>query len=309
MSIQTKKIKIIKKILIVTISVFTLFLTSCSSNKVDKNNSVALVDGKAIKKEKFEKDLSFYQKFYIKKYGESYLDDKNSSGESNFKKLERDLLDSLIKDQILLNDLNKHDIKVSKNDSQNLLKDLSDKIGDEYSLLVNIEAFGSDQNEINEILYNDSIRKKHWEFFVNNNKVKDKDVREFYQNNPKLQKMYKYDLLIFDDKLEAQKIKNKIQNSNDFRNFMNSDLRNYNISRSDFVYENDKFLKLSNVKDKNQVSNVFEEGDFSYILMVNSLNTKENDLLIRAKEIYLKNEYDKYIKNLIKNSNINLFIG
>ncbi|MSS76938.1 SurA N-terminal domain-containing protein [Anaerococcus sp. AGMB00486] len=305
MIVQTKKTK---KILIVIISLISFLITSCSTNNIDKNNCVAIVDNKPIFKEKFEKELSFYQKFYIKKYGESYLDDKNKNGDSNFKKLESELLDSLIKDQIFLNDLDRNNIKVSKNDSQNLLKELSDKIGDEASLLANVEAFGSDQSEINEILFNDSIRKKHWEFFVNNNKIKDKDVREFYKNNKKLQKMYKYDVLIFDDKLEAQKVKEQINNSNDFRKFLESDIRNYEIFRSDFVYNDDKLLSLANIYEKDKVSKIFENEDSYFILMVNSLNTKENDLLVRAKEIYLKNEYDKYIKNLIKNSNINLFI-
>lgn len=305
MTNQTKKIK---KILIAIISIYTLLFTSCSSNKISEENSVAVVDGKAISKEKFEKELSFYQKFYIKKYGESYLDDENKKEKSNFKSLEDNLLDSLIKDQLFLNDLNKNNIKVSKNDSINLLNDLTNKIGDETSLIVNVEAFGSDQSEISEILFNDSIRKKHWDFFLNNNKVKDKDIREFYQKNENLQKMYKYDLLIFDDKLEAQKIKAKIKNSSDFRNFLDSDIRNYDIYRSDFVYSDDNYLKLSNMREKDQVSKVFKDQDLYYILMINSLNTKENDLFVRAKEIYLKNEYEKYIKNLIKNSNINLFI-
>lgn len=305
MIVQTKKTK---KILIAIISLLSFLITSCSTNNIDKNNCVAIVDDKPILKEKFEKELSFYQKFYIKKYGESYLDDKNKNGDSNFKKLESELLDSLIKDQIFLNELDRNNIKVSKNDSQNLLKELSDKIGDEASLLANIEAFGSDQSEINEILFNDSIRKKHWEFFVNNNKIKDNDVREFYKNNKKLQKMYKYDVLIFDDKLEAQKVKEQINNSNDFRKFLESDIRNYEIFRSDFVYNDDKLLSLANIYEKDKVSKIFENEDSYFILMVNSLNTKENDLLVRAKEIYLKNEYDKYIKNLIKNSNINLFI-
>ena len=42
--------------------------------------------------------------------------------------------------------------------------------------------------------------------------------------------------------------------------------------------------------------------------MINSENKSEKNLLIDAKEIYLENEYNKYLEKLIKNSNIKLFI-
>lgn len=305
MTIQLEKKQ---KILIAIISLLCLIFSSCSK-KLDKNSYLALVDNKPIYKDNFEKELSFYQKFYIKKQGELYLNSKDKNGNSNNKKLETELIDSMIKDQVFLNDLNSKNIEISKNDSQDLFANLSNIIGNDTSLLANIEAFGSDQNEFNEILFRDSIRKKHWDYFVNNNKIDDKEIRAFYNKNPNLTHMYKYDLLIFDDKLEAEKIRGKIKNSTDFRKFLESDIRNYDISRSDFVYSNDRILKLSKVSKKDQISDVFKDKGLNYILMINSLNTNENDLLVRAKQIYLQNEYDKYVKNLIKNSNIKLFVS
>ena len=44
------------------------------------------------------------------------------------------------------------------------------------------------------------------------------------------------------------------------------------------------------------------------ILMVNSINNNKKSLLLDAKELYLRKEYNNYLKNLIKNSNIKLFI-
>lgn len=303
MKLQIKK----NQINLIAISVFLFILAACSG-KIDPNKSLATVNNKPILKDTFEKELSFYQKFYIKKYGEDYFDEKNKNGDSNLKRLESELLDSLIKDQILLDDLNKNKVTISKNDSQSLIDELIDKIGDEASLKANIDAFGSDENEFNEIIFRDAIRKKHRDYFLSKAKVGDSEVIKFFEDNTIYQVMYKYDVLIFDDKFEASKIKTEIKDEKDFRKFLEADIRNYGIIRSDFVYADDDILKEANVLEKNQISDIFKYKDSYVILMVNSLNKKKNDLLVSAKQIYLKNEYDKYIKNLIKNSNIKLFI-
>ncbi|MDU2376043.1 MAG: hypothetical protein E7D56_07750, partial [Anaerococcus vaginalis] len=85
-------------------------------------------------------------------------------------------------------------------------------------------------------------------------------------------------------------------------------VRNYDIYRSEFVYNDDNLLKESSLTKANEISNVFKYKDSYIILMVNSINNNKKSLLLDAKELYLRNEYNNYLKNLIKNSNIKLFI-
>lgn len=292
----------IKKIALIAISIFSLILTGCSK-KIDKSKYVATVNDRLISKEVFEKELSFYQKFYLKKNGSDFLNEKNKEND-----LEKSLLDSLIKDQIMLIDLNENEVEISKNDSLTLIKSLSDKIGDEKSLLANLESFGSDGSEFSEIAFNDSIRKKHWEYFLKNYKVKDEEVIEFLNSNDKLQKQYKYDLLIFDDEIEANKVRNNIKNYSDFKKYLESPVRNYKVFKSDFTYINDEILKKSKINEKSEVSKIIKQDNKYYILAINSTNTDKKDLLIKAKEIYIKNKYDQYLKNLLKDANIRVFI-
>ncbi|MFQ9999159.1 MAG: hypothetical protein ACLRVH_08565, partial [Anaerococcus obesiensis] len=80
------------------------------------------------------------------------------------------------------------------------------------------------------------------------------------------------------------------------------------IYRSEFVYNDDNLLKESSLTKANEISNVFKYKDSYIILMVNSINNNKKSLLFDAKELYLRNEYNNYLKNLIKNSNIKLFI-
>ncbi|WP_276877359.1 SurA N-terminal domain-containing protein, partial [Anaerococcus hydrogenalis] len=107
---RIQKVLIQKKTIIAIISLFCLILGSCSS-KIDKKNNVAYVDGQAISKNLYEKELSYYQKFYLKKYGNDYLDKKTKNGLTNYERLESELLDSLIQDQIMINDLRKNKVK------------------------------------------------------------------------------------------------------------------------------------------------------------------------------------------------------
>lgn len=296
-----------KKIAILIISVFCIFLTSCSK-KFDKDKYVAVVDDEGISKELFEKELSYYQKYYIKKYGDNFLEEKSKKGNSNYKKLESELIDSLVIDQVMVNDLKKNNVKVTKNDSKEAIDKLSEKISSKDSLLENVKTFGVSEDEFDEITYQDSIRKKHFDYFLNNNNVKDTEVLKYFEENKNLQKKYKYDCLIFDDKNEAIKVRESIKNSEDFKNKMKSRIRNYDVYRSDFVYKDDALLKKSSLSKVNIVGNVFKFKDSYIIFMINSENKNKKNLLLDAKEIYLENEYNKYLEKLIKNSNIKLFI-
>lgn len=296
-----------KKIAILIISLFCIFSTSCSK-EFDKDKYVAVVDNEGISKKLFEKELSYYQKYYIEKYGDTFLEKKSKKGDSNYKKLESDLLDSLVIDQVMVNDLKKNKVKVTKNDSKETIDKLSEKISSKDSLIENIKTFGVSEDEFDEITYQDSIRKKHYDYFLNKNNIKDSDILKYFEENKNLQKKYKYDCLIFDDKNEAIKVRESIKNSEDFKKKMKSKIKNYDVYRSDFVYIDDHLLKKSSIIKVNEMSNIFKFKDSYVILMINSENKNEKNLLIDAKEIYLENEYNKYLEKLIKNSNIKLFI-
>ena len=179
--------KKLKKIAIAIISISCVIFSSCS-NKFDKNKYVAVVNDEGISKDLFEKELSYYQKFYLKKYGDSFLDSETKKGDSNNKKLEAKLLDSLIKDQIMLKDLKKNGIKVTKNDSQELIDELSDKILSKDSLLENVKTFGVSEDEFDDITYQDSIRKKHFSYFLNSNNINDSKIVKYFNENKNLQK-------------------------------------------------------------------------------------------------------------------------
>ena len=108
--------KKIKKIIIslLSLSLCLVYFTSCKKNNTDKN-AIALVGGEAIEKEVFDKELEFYLTFYTKKYGDTYLEEKSSKGKTNKEVLRDDLLDSMIKDQVMLNDLAKKKIEIDDN--------------------------------------------------------------------------------------------------------------------------------------------------------------------------------------------------
>lgn len=297
--------KILQKIIIIS-GVF-LLASSCQ-NKVNTKDNVAIVDGQYVTKDLYSRELTFYSSFYTKKYGENYLSSKDKSGISNYEKLEEDLLDSLIKDQVMLNDLKSKNYKINNVEYENLQKELVKELKSKESLLANVEAINSDEISFSDALYRDSIKFEHKKMFDKTNKIKDKEVLEYYEKNEKLQKMYKYNALVFTDKNEAEKIHKKIKNNRDFRNMMKRKVRNFDTLTSDFVYLDDSLLEASGLTKKDQVSKVFEDNDKYYILMINSYNENENDLLINAKKYYLDLKYQDYLKDLIKKAKIKIFV-
>lgn len=299
---QLNQLNKLVKALIVLFFVFSL--VSCGNSDEMKNN-LAKVDSTYISKDDYSKELNYYIHFYSKKYGDDYLNEENKEGQSRYKKLENELLDSMVKDQVMLNDLEKNKYKLDNKEAENIKKDMG---FDENSLKANVSALDVDESSFSDVLYNDSIRKAHYKMFLKNNKINDSDVLKYYEKNKELSKQFKYNALVFDDKLLADMTFEKINSSLDFKDLIDKKIQNFDIISSDFVYEDDNLLSKSKVKEKDKVSNVFENDGKYYILMINSFNEDKNDLLNKAKELYSRKEYENYLKKLIKKANIKVFI-
>lgn len=301
--------KKIKKIIISLISL-CLCLTLLSSCKKNKNNenAIAVVDGESIDKEVFDKELEFYLAFYTKKYGESFLEDKNAKGKTNKEALRDDLLDSMIKDQVMLNDLASKKIEIDDNVANKLRSDMEKELGDKNSLKANIKALNVNDSDFSDVIFNDSIRKIHYDYFLTHNKIKDSEILQYYKENEELHKMYKYNVLVFDGKEAAEKAKSNIKNQVDFRQAIKNPVKNFDVINSEFVYIDDPLLAKSKLKEKDKVSDIFEENKKYMIMMINSYNENENELLMQTKDKYLKNAYDQYLNKLVKSSKIKVFI-
>ena len=290
------------------LSILTLAILSSCNKKNDYKGNVALVNDVAISQDLYSKELKFYQNFYTKMYGENYLDQEVEKGKTNNKILEKELVDSLIKDQVMLNDLKEKNIKLDDNGATDLRNELENELGGKDSLKANLTAIGLSEKDFNDILFRDSIRKQHYKYFLAHNNIKDSDILKFYQKNQKYQRMYKYNILVFDSKYEADKAKTKIKSANDYKTYLDKLIKNYDVINSKFVYIDDPYLSLAKVKKLDEISEVFEKDGKFMILRVNSYNENENELLINLKDIYLKESYIDYLNKLTKKSKIRLFI-
>lgn len=297
--------KIITSFLYLTCISF--LLASCNKGP-DTSSAVALVDNKAIDKDTYNSELEFYLNYYSNKYGPNYLESKDKAGKTKKESLQEKLLESMIKDQVMLNDLEKHKIEIDDNTANKIRSEMEKKLGDKDSLKANIKALNVSDSEFSDIIFNDSIRRMHYDFFLSNSGIKDSEILKHYKENEQLHKMYKYNMLKFDDKIEAERIKSIIKSQLDFRKLLTNSIKSYDVFNSDFVYEDDPILLASKVKEKDKVSEIFEYDGKYNILMVNSYNENENELLMQAKEIYLKDAYRKYLNKLIKSSKIKVFI-
>lgn len=302
---QKMKIKITKVFLL---SILTLAILSSCNKKNEYKGNVALVNDVAISQDLYSKELKFYQNFYTKMYGENYLDQEVEKGKTNNKILEKELVDSLIKDQVMLNELKEKNIKLDDSAATDLRNKLENELGGKDSLKANLTALGLSEKDFNDILFRDSIRKQHYEYFLSHNNIKDSDILKFYHKNQKYQRMYKYNILVFDSKYEANKAKANIKSATDYKAYLDKLIKNYEVINSKFVYEDDMYLTLAKVKKLEEISDVFEKDGKFMILRVNSYNENENELLINLKDIYLKESYIDYLNKLTKKSKIRLFI-
>lgn len=282
-------------------------LVSCKKN-INNQSAVAVVNDKYISQDAFSKELEFYQDYYTKKYGESYLESKNKQGKTQNEILQAELLDSMIKDQIMLNDLQKNKVEIDDNQAKKLKSKMEKSLGDKDSLKANLKALNTSEGDFSNIIFNDSIRKIHYDYFLSSNKIKDSEILEYYKKNEDLHRMYKYNVLVFDDKEMCKNTRGKIKSQLDFRNLLKDPVRSFSIINSEFVYKDDPLLQASKMIEKDKVSEIFQYDDKYMVLMINSFNENENELLINTKDKYLRDAYEKYLNKLIKSSQIRLFI-
>lgn len=297
------KRKIIKAVLS---AVLIINLTACG-NAAENKDALAIVDGERISNDEYLKELDFYQKYYTKKYGEEYLDHEVERNKTNNDVLEKELIDSMIKDQVMKNDLKANGVKVDDNTATSIRNNLEDQLGSQDSLKANIKAIGLDENKFNEVIYNDSIRKQHYNYFLGHSGIKDSEILEFYKANEKYHKQYKYNVLAFDDKNEVEKAFDKINSPAEFKSYLDNPIKNYEVINSEFVYKDDPILEKSEISEKDKVSEIFEYDGKYMILMVSSYNENENELLINVKDLYLREKYEEYLNKLTKKSKIRLF--
>lgn len=287
-------------------AVLIINLTACG-NAAENKDALAIVDGERISNDEYLKELDFYQKYYTKKYGEEYLDHEVERNKTNNDVLEKELIDSMIKDQIMKNDLKANGVKVDDNTATSIRNNLEDQLGSQDSLKANIKAIGLDENKFNQVIYNDSIRKQHYNYFLGHSGIKDSEILEFYKANEKYHKQYKYNVLAFDDKNETEKAFDKINSPAEFKSYLDNPIKNYEVINSEFVYKDDPILEKSEISEKDKVSEIFEYDGKYMILMVNSYNENENELLINVKDLYLREKYEEYLNKLTKKSKIRLF--
>lgn len=223
-------------------NLYIIFISFCNKGP-DTSSAVALVDNKAIDKDTYNSELEFYLNYYSNKYGPNYLESKDKAGKTKKESLQEKLLESMIKDQVMLNDLEKHKIEIDDNTANKIRSEMEKKLGDKDSLKANIKALNVSDSEFSDIIFNDSIRRMHYDFFLSNSGIKDSEILKHYKENEQLHKMYKYNMLKFDDKIEAERIKSIIKSQLDFRKLLTNSIKSYDVFNSDFVYEDDPILQ------------------------------------------------------------------
>lgn len=279
------------------------FLTSCRNDV----KNVARVNQTYITKQEFDNQLSFYTRFFTEKYGSEYLNKKASNGKTNIENLQNDILNSMIFEIVMLDDLEKNDITVDKNNINQIKDRQIKKLHGLDSLIANLNALDSSEEEYDNIMYYSSIKKTHEKFVKENLNITKEDIAERIKSDNNLQAQFTYDVFVFDNKNEANKVSSYINDYKDFNDFKNAIVKNYSVLTKNFVLSDDELLKKSNMYQELKVSKVFKIEDKYYILMIEEIDKDPLNIVNKVKSIIEDEEYKKYMRKIIRDSRINIF--
>lgn len=269
---------------------FLLILMSIIFSSCAGGENVAIkVGGNTITIESFNKELDYMNNIMNK--GNKAVDYL-----SEVKK-------NLVYDSVVSLDLAKHMNSVSKEEVDDYVRELSEKLGSEEDLQRSLEA-----NKISRKEFMDSCEKakaqlKHYEIFASSVQMTADDLKKYFDSHKEDIYQYKFVDIVLQTRGEAEGVEKELKSDTDKEqiiNRYNQDLFDttygkitdfVNSSSADFITDKIKGMKVGETKI------VRIDRDY-HILQILEKNTDFEALKDSVKKMYIDEKYLKYINKL-----------
>jgi len=165
-----------KKIL-ATIAISTVLLTGCSFNKSD---TIVKVNGRSITQAQFDKD--FDKAAGNSMFAQMGMDVKKDKSGFLYLMIKDRVVNELIVKTLLDEEITKRNIKVTKEDTENELKSIIDKVGSKEKFNEVLKQNGIKPDQFKKDLV-DEVKMKKLVATLSKVEVSDADVKKFYKEN------------------------------------------------------------------------------------------------------------------------------
>lgn len=270
-----------------------------SSAKVEQNqklddNSIAIVNGKKLSRDDYQKEMDFYK---------SLLAAKQS--------LKDTVVNMMVQDQLIKDDLDKNNVKINDKDVNEKFTQLVQNMGGQTQFDKMLKDY-----QLSVENYKDSIRKSIWydehkKWFMDNHKVTEEDIKKYFDENKENIIEVKASHILVDDEKTAKEVKEKLDQGSDFKELAkeySNDKSNANdggslgyFKKGDMVQEfSDKAFSMK----KGEISDPVKTNYGYHIILVEDIKDNIDSLKDDLEKLVKEKKYNDYFNELIKKANV-----
>ncbi|OHW61762.1 foldase protein PrsA precursor [Andreesenia angusta] len=165
-------------IMVSTVLVGSMFLTACSEGEL-----AAKVNGEGVTMAEYNQVFEMVKSPYVSQYGEESLSQEMGEGMTLEKMLSEQVMDNLIFNEVLVQDAEKRDIKVSKDELEKSLKEFKEQYGGEEGYKKFLEENKIEQKDFEKMLEENLMLESHAEQVKKEMKVSEAEVKDYYEQN------------------------------------------------------------------------------------------------------------------------------
>lgn len=252
------------------------------------DKTVAIVNGEKISKDDYKSEMSFY-----------------ASMLASQQQLKNSIVTMMVQDKLIADDIKKNNIKIDDKDVDNALMQSVQNFGGQEQFDKTLDDYNMDIKKFKETLKKDLMYKKHREWFDENNKVSDEDLKKYFEDNKDQFSKIDASHILVDDEETAKEIKTKLDNGEDFAKLAQEYSKDTGSAKNGG--ELGSFAKGQMVKEFEDAAFSMKEGEISnpvksqfgyHIIKINSISDSYEDSKEEITKKIKDQKYADYIKKL-----------
>lgn len=306
--------RISKSLAIVLLSLAMVFVLNGCSKKAPEG-VIAIVNKEEITEEELDKEFEIQANVVELRLGEGVLDQENSEGGLIRDSLKEEVLIRLVSEEVIRQDSIKKDISVSEKEIDDRIELMKETMGGEEKLKDYKEDLGMDEDYLRSFVEMDILLSKHKEDFMKDLKLKDREVKKFFEENKEKLTVIKARQILVESEEEGNEILDKLKNGEDFKKLAieNSKDTNSVVNGGELGF----FQKGIQPPEFDKVVFEMKKGDLSplistekgyHIVEVQDIKDELEDLQPEIENLAKENEYKKHLEKLSSKAKIETYL-